>query len=301
MDTVLEVTIASHKNAAELGDIWVAVDSFLADWDARYSDTGATSEISKINLRTSPSVAIDTALGKMIADALRYSDTTHGMYDITILPLKNCWGLGYTERNEIMPDADTLAAIVNRIGYRFVHVNATFDTITFDRPDITIDAGGFAKGYGLIRMAALLSSLNIENYLIAAGDILARGRRSDGRPWVIGIMHPRNEGALLGSLPLDSGVIFTSGDYERRWDSNPLVHHIFNPKTGYSCTKNQSLTIWSMSAVEAKFLSTGLFGWPADSILSFVKQRPLEAVIVDSTGKVFITPGWKDVVNLDVK
>ena len=301
MDTMVDVTIATTKNTDAMGEVWNSIDSFLSDWDRRFADTGTASEINAINERTTPKVAVDPALGEMIADALRFGDTTAGMFDITILPLKNIWGLGYIEREEKRPSPDTIREVLGRIGYRYVHVNKQHDTLTFDRSGITIDAGGFAKGYALIRLGTLLDAKGFRHYLVASGDIISRGRRYDGRPWVIGIQHPRKPDAILATVTLDSGVIFTSGDYERRWISDPMVHHIFNPKTGLSCTKNQSLTIWSPDPVTAKFLSTGLYGMRADSILAFVKQRPLEAVIVDSLGTVTVSPGWKNRVTLQTE
>lgn len=76
------------------------------------------------------------------------------------------------------------------------------------------------------------------------------------------------------------------------------IHHLFNPKTGCSCTRNQSLTIHANDPLAAKYLSTGLFCLPADSILSFVSARGIDCLVVDSTGKVFISPSWSKKVKL---
>jgi FAD:protein FMN transferase len=298
MDTGIDVTVVTTMNAAALVPIWCSIDSFLTDWDARYSDSGKVSEVWALNHRSSPVVPVSHRLGGMIADALRYGDTTNGMFDITVLPLKELWGLGYVDKTERVPPPDSLRLTLGRVGYRFVHINAARDAVSFDKPDVVVDAGGFAKGYGLIRIGEILHEKGFENYLVAAGDIVGRGRRPNGTSWVIGIQHPRKSDSLLATVPLDSGAIFTSGDYERHWQSNPLVHHIFNPKTGHSCTRNQSLTIWSMDPLQAKFLSTGLFGWRSDSIMAFVQKRGLETMIVDSVGKVMVSPGWKRKVKM---
>jgi thiamine biosynthesis lipoprotein len=77
------------------------------------------------------------------------------------------------------------------------------------------------------------------------------------------------------------------------------VHHIFNPHTGFSCTGNQSVTIYGSNSVENKFFSTGLFCRSADSIVSFVNRRSeIECLVVDSSGKVYISDGWKDRLKL---
>jgi thiamine biosynthesis lipoprotein len=174
-------------------------------------------------------------------------------------------------------------------------LDAASRRVTFSNPCLRIDAGGLAKGFALREISRLLDRCGYNNFLITSGDILGKGRRGDGQPWQIGIQHPRaNRGQLLAQVALDSGCIFTSGDYERYYlVDGRRVHHIFNPYTGYSCTGNQSVTIWAANPLEAKALSTGLFGWSMDSILAFVEQRPrLECIVVDSAGAVRCSPGW---------
>ncbi|MBD3321762.1 MAG: FAD:protein FMN transferase, partial [Chitinivibrionales bacterium] len=126
------------------------------------------------------------------------------------------------------------------------------------------------------------------------------GHRKDGSSWNIGVRHPRKSD-LLALLPLDSGCIVTSGDYERFWmHDSTRIHHIFNPETGYPCPENQSLTVWSMNPVEADILSTGLFCFKKDYILSFIQARPrLECIIVDNKGAVAISDGWKEKVEVE--
>jgi thiamine biosynthesis lipoprotein len=237
----------------------------------------------------------------MMADAIAWGDTTRGMFDLTILPVKELWGLGEGSKSPALhrrPSDKELAAAVHHVDYRKIRISPDFDTIYFIDPAVTIDAGGFAKGYALIETGKLLNSRGYRNYLIASGDIVGRGMRCDGKPWCIGIQHPRAE-KLLATVPFDTGAVFTSGDYENFWmDGDRRIHHIFNPKTGRSCTNNQSVTIRSSSAIEAKYLSTGLFCLPADSICAFVERRRLDCVVVDSAGTVHISRGWKSRVAL---
>jgi FAD:protein FMN transferase len=300
MDTALEVTLVTNKNQVQLESTWVSVDSLLTFWEQHYSQSTPESELKALNNRKESQIPVSRQLGRMIALALRYGDTTQGSYDISILPLKNLWGLGEKDTIQKIPSDDTLARAVQRVDCHRIHVDSSLLSVYFDSSNTEIDAGGFAKGFALIETSLLLDRLGYQNYLIAAGDVIGRGRRADGTAWNIGIQHPRKPGTLLGTVRLDSGVVFTSGDYERYWitQDGKRVHHIFNPKTGRSCTGNQSVTIWSMEPLQAKFLSTGLFCWPADSILAFVSRRPLECVVVDSSGAVLISNGWKDKVRL---
>ena len=116
---------------------------------------------------------------------------------------------------------------------------------------------------------------------------------------MIGVMHPRKTGTIMAVIPLETRSIFTSGDYENfRIVGNRRIHHLFNPKTGLSATCNQSLTIASNDIRQSKYLSTGLFAYPADSIVAIVEKRGLECLVVDSAGKVWLSKGWKNKVKL---
>jgi len=294
MSTVVEVTVATDRQEAELIPIWDSIDSLLAFWDAHYSQTGPCSDVRRLNARTSPAVAVPRQLGRMLADAVAWGDTTHGMFDATILPVKELWGLGEGNTVHQRPSDEALAAAVRKVDYRKVRISPGHDSMYCADPATTVDAGGFAKGYALIETGKLLDSRGFCNYLVASGDIVARGKRSDGTPWRIGIQHPRAE-KLLAVVPFDTGAVFTSGDYESFWmDGDRRIHHLFNPRTGRSCTNNQSLTIESPSPVQAKYLATGLFCLPAESTLSFIERRGLNCIVVDSAGKVSVSRGWKN-------
>ena len=299
MSTVVEATVVTDQPDAALIPLWNSIDSLLEFWDEHYSQTNMRSDVHRLNTRISPAVLIPRQLGRMMADAMAWGDTTHGMFDLTILPVKELWGLGEGDTvHRRRPSAEALTDAVQKIDYRKVRISPGRDTAYFSNPAVTVDAGGFAKGYALIETGKLLDSRGFRNYLVASGDVVGRGRRCNGKPWRIGIQHPRAN-RLLAIVPFDTGAVFTSGDYENFWmDGNRRIHHLFNPKTGRSCTNNQSLTISSPSAREAKYLATGLFCLPADSILAFVEQRRLDCVVVDSTGKVSISRGWKNRVEL---
>jgi thiamine biosynthesis lipoprotein len=240
----------------------------------------------------------------MLHTALRMGDTCGGMFDITVYPLKRLWGLGEEDTGSVhtRPSSDNVADALTHINYRALHIDTQNALVLYDDPAVTIDAGGIAKGFALMRIALMLDSIGFTDFLVnGGGDVIGRGHRRDGTPWRIAIKHPRASDRLLGAFRLDSGNVFTSGDYERFWfdSTGRRIHHIFNPQTGYSATANQSVTIWSMDPIICKFYSTGLFSLPADSIIAFVKQRPgVECLVVDSAGSVFISEGWKDKVKL---
>jgi FAD:protein FMN transferase len=298
LDTFIEVTVVMHGNDRyQETALWQRIDSLLADWEQRFSQTDARSEVLHVNKRSSSRVAISPDLAGMIDLALRYGDTLSGGFDLTIFPVKQLWGFGERDTALAIPDPRTLDSTLKHVSYKKVRLSPSRDTVIIDDPATMIDAGGIAKGEALCRIAHLLSGAGFTSFLVnGGGDIVSRGMKPGGVPWFIGVQHPRNKDRLLAALPLDSGTVYTSGDYERFYiHEGKRYHHIFDPKTGRSATGNQSVTIWDMDPREAKMFSTGLFDRPARDIVAFIEKRPwAHCIVVDSAGMVFVSSGWKN-------
>jgi thiamine biosynthesis lipoprotein len=273
------------------------VDSLLLDYEKRFSVAGEASEIKALNGRVSQSLPISSELGGMLKTGLAWGDSLGGAFDITVLPLKELWGLcEQCGGDEPLPDSSTVNAAVQKVGYKKVRVSAAADSVFFDSPDTRVDAGGIAKGFVLRRLGELLKSRGLENFLIAAGgDIIVSGRKHDNTRWRVGIRHPRQNSELIRTLPIASGAIVTSGDYERfRMIDGTRYHHIFDPSAGYPCNRNQSLTILADDPVKADILSTGLFCAGAEQILEYVRARDgIKCVVVDAGGNIYMSSDFK--------
>jgi thiamine biosynthesis lipoprotein len=233
----------------------------------------------------------------MLRLGIYYGQLLDGAFDITVLPLKELWGLcEQCDDNFQIPDSAEVSAALKSVDYRRIHINDAGDSVFFDSASTRIDLGGIAKGFVIRWLRELLRNNGVNDFLISAGgDIIVSGRRPDGAPWRVGVRHPRRPDELVAAIPVVSGAVFTSGDYERfrEADDGRRYHHIFDPSTGFPCGKNQSLTIRAPDPVRADILSTGLFCRKPEDILSFVENRSdLECIVVDSAGKVFRSWGW---------
>jgi thiamine biosynthesis lipoprotein len=296
MDTMAEVSI-SVSHGYNPKPLWSSADSLLARSEARFSAEGDSSEVHAVNARMSGALRVSAELWEMLRAGIDYGDTLGGGFDITVLPLKEAWGL--CERcggDTPLPDSLAVSVALRSVDYRNVRVNGAGDSVFFGSPETRVDVGGIAKGFAVAWLGALMRSYGIDDFLISAGgDIAASGHRPDGAPWRVGVRHPRNPAELIAAVPLESGAIFTSGDYERArgGEDGRRYHHIFDPASGYPCGKNQSLTIRAADPVRADILSTGLFCREAEDILAFVNARAdMACLVVDSTGKIFKSPSW---------
>ncbi len=121
-----------------------------------------------------------------------------------------------------------------------------------------IDFGGFGKEYAADRAAATLLSHGVRHgFVDLAGDVVVTGPHPDGTPWSLGIRHPRVEGGVLATLPITSGAVATSGDYERFLIFEGRRYtHILNPKSGQPVQSFQSVTAFAPTCLVAGTLTT---------------------------------------------
>jgi thiamine biosynthesis lipoprotein len=277
--------------------IWASADSLLKDWDNRFSQNASLSEINAFNRRKSSCVEVSPVLKAILKEAISYGDSTSGWFDFTILPLKELWGLGEDDTVNRVPSQQELSDALKHVGYRKVHVKEDADSACVDDPLTRIDVASVAKGFALRETIRMLEVRGFKNFLVEdGGDVMVRGKRGDGKPWNIGIQHPRKPEILLAKFQMDSGCVMTSGDYQHfRMQENTRIHHIFNPFTGFSTTANQSVTMWGMNPVELDMLTTGLFGKQAVDIVAYVEARTrLECLVVDSAGVIYVSRNWRE-------
>ncbi len=256
--------------------------------DALMSPFRPDSEISRINRDAAVQpVPVSRELYALIRRALEFSRLSNGAFDISFASV----GYRYDYRRHIQPDDDSIRQLIDNIDYRQIRLENGH--IRFGKPGMRIDLGGIAKGYAVDRSIELLRACGIKHALVSAGgDSRLLGDRN-GRPWIIGIRHPRRKGEIALRLPLENTAFSTSGDYERYFIANgERVHHIINPRTGKSARNSWSSTVIGPDATTTDALSTTLFILGAERGLKLIDQlHGLDAIIIDSQGKIHYSSG----------
>jgi len=270
-----------------------AIDAVLAQMhhiDAVMSPFRPESELSRVNRSAADApAAVSTELAELVARALHISELTGGAFDITFASV----GYLYDYRAHIRPDTTTLRRALPAVDYRHVQVDRQAATIAFASQGVRIDLGGIAKGYAVEQSAALLRGMGIEHALISAGgDTRVVGDRF-GRPWMVGIRHPRDEYGIVTRLPLQDEAVSTSGDYERYFDEDGVrYHHIIDPGTGDSARSVLSVTVIGADATLTDALSTSLFVLGVERGIELIDRLPgYEAVLIDRHGALHYSAG----------
>ena len=270
------------------------VDMVLDEYrriDREMSTYRPDSQISRVNAEAAEHpVEVDPELLAIVGRALELSAVSGGAFDITYESV----GYLYDFRARRRPSDEEIAARLDAIDYRHVILDENASTIRFKTPGVRINLGGIAKGYAVERAAALLRGRGVRHAVLnAGGDTRVLGDRR-GRPWVVGIRHPRGDGEVVTRLPLVDEAISTSGDYERFFEEDGRrYHHILNPRTGRPTEGVLSVTVIGPDATITDGLSTTLFVLGPEAGLELIERAfpGYEAVIVDSDGKLLYSSG----------
>ncbi len=202
-------------------------------------------------------------LVELLNESRRYSDLTQGAFDVTVQPL---WKL----YSHAAPSPEAVRETLRLVDYRKISV--TPERIAFDLPGMQITLNGIAQGYITDRATALLKAEGIAHTLVEMGEMRALGRHPDGRPWRIGLRNPHDPAGIIATLPLADRALATSGGYGMRF--SPVMHHLFDPKTGASANHYASLSVLSGRAMVADALSTGLFVLPEAQTSRLLQTLP---------------------------
>lgn len=263
------------------------IDSLLA-WQI------ATSEISKINTSAGKCpVKISYETYSILKRSLAYSESSNGIFDVTVGPLTQLWGFNGDEEPTTVPDKKAIDSCLQLVGYKDLILNYNDTTAFLRRAGMSIDLGGIGKGYAIDRASDVLKRNGLTSFLFnAGGDVLVSGYKAEDQNWTVGIKDPRKEDKLLGSVEFTNKSIATSGDYERYFEiDGKRYHHIIDPSTGYPASNSVSVSIIAESAERADALATMVFitqgktGWQGKNDEEFI-------IISNDFTKIF-SPAFK--------
>lgn len=239
--------MASHNEVqlyastrAEAERVARAAGDEVARIEAKYSRYRPDTIVARINAAAGVgAVPIDAETAALLHYAEQCFAASDGLFDITSGVLRRAWNF----REPALPDRATLRALTALIDWRAVRWNDT--QVALPKPGMEIDFGGIGKEYAADRAAGVCIDAGIRHgFVNLGGDVRVLGPHPDGRPWSIGIRHPRREGETIATIALGDGALATSGDYERFFEVDGVRYcHILNPRTGHPVRTIRSVTV----------------------------------------------------------
>jgi len=248
------------------------------------------SELSIVNRDAAQDeVKIGKELFNLIKQSIEFSELSNGAFDITFASV----GHLYDYRMKQHPSDKQIKHRLSAINYKNIKLNEANNSISFSHKNTRIDLGGIAKGYAVDNAIKILKTCGIKNALVSAGGDSRILGDKNGRPWVMGVRHPRDNTRVVVSIPLSDSAISTSGDYERYFIENGTrYHHIIKPTTGQSVNQTWSVSVLANEAITSDALSTTLFVLGTEKALQLINSLDdIEAVVIDAKGKMFYSSG----------
>ena len=242
----------------------------LDEFDKSLSTFNPHSTISVLN--QGRDTVWDADFTEMYQCAQEINRLSNGAFDITVAPLVNAWGFGFTNRETVTPELiDSLRRVKN-----------------------VLDASAIAKGQACDVVAQLLKENGSENYLVdIGGEVVLHGVNDQGEPWRVGITKPVDDPTgekseiqeVIASTDL---CMATSGNYRQFYYENGLRRsHTIDPRTGYPVNHNLlSATVIAPSCMRADALATACMVLGVDSAMMLVESLPeTECYLIYSTSE----------------
>ncbi|MDE5643798.1 MAG: FAD:protein FMN transferase [Muribaculaceae bacterium] len=291
----------SYKSGQQLDD---SIDAVLRSVDESLSMFNPGSTIARINAGSD--MRADSLVTGVLDLSRRVWDVSGGSFDPTVGPLVELWGFG-PGRRQGKPDSAAIALALSRTGLH--KCNVADGQVCFSADSMRLDFSAIAKGYGVDRIASLLSRNGCNDFMVEiGGEINARGMNPDGRPWRIQIDAPSSapDGSAMHDrlriIELRDAALATSGNYRnfRLLPDGRRVGHTISPLSGLPVlSETLSVSVMAGECALADALATAAMAMPyADARTMIDSLDGVEALFVlsapDGGTQVIATDGFPE-------
>lgn len=178
-----------------------------------------------------------------------------------------------------------------RVGWSGVDAGAT--GVRLRKAGAAITLNGLAQGYAADLAMSAVRAHGIDNALLDTGEFAAHGCNRERQPWSLGVIDPRDDGALAAVLRIDGRCVATSGDYASTFTADFIDHHIFDPATGMSPRELASVTVLAPSALLADGLSTAFMVMGARKAHALAARLPgVDLMTINKRGVIWKSPAF---------
>jgi FAD:protein FMN transferase len=282
-------------------DLKKEIDAELQRLTLIFSTFNPESQISKVNRNLA--VDLDSLFVNCFNCSMKVSELSGGAFDITVAPLVNAWGFGFTNRKKITkPLIDSLLLIT---GYQKVRLED--GKVIKQDPGIMLDMSAISKGYTCDIIGRFLARRGCSNYMVEiGGEVVARGVNQRGVTWNIGISKPDETSYyaredLQAVVRLPGKAMATSGNYRNFYieDGKKYAHEI-DPHTGYPAEQNLlSTTVMADNCMTADAWATAFMVLGLEKSVETLKKLPgIEVYFIysDDSGfnKIYMSDHFKE-------
>lgn len=293
--TYYAITYCSDNNT----NLQPEVDSLFRMVDRSASSYLASSLISRMN-NNDTTASADKLFTTIFNKSIEVSAKSGGAFDITVGPLVNAWGFGFSKKQQV--DQALVDSLLPLVGFRKISLNR--GKLIKSDPRMRIDFDAIAQGFTSDLIGQFLESRGIRNYLIdVGGEVLAKGLKPDGKIWSVAIEMPAkkstDERKIQAILLLKDKAISTSGSYRKYYEENGTRYsHTIDPSNGYPVKHNLlSVSVLADDCITADAYATAFMVMGLEKSKEFIATHSgLEGYFISDDSKggfdVFYTPGF---------
>lgn len=203
-----------------------------------------SAEIYRLNESpTSQPIKIEQEMGKVLENCVRWYERTDGFFDIGISASEK----GYLGVKQAL------------------RLNANRTQLTFTQATVSLDLGGYGKGYALDKLAEILDEFGVTDFLIHGGrsSFLAKGKKANDTNWQVQLPQEAENQAY----PLSGGLSFSSVQ-DRVQGISDIVH----AQIGKPLNNPLACAVFASNALEAEVLSTALLAMGKAQGMAFMQR-----------------------------
>lgn len=288
---------------AEGRNFQAQIDSILGAFDLSVSMWVPESVISRIN-RSDSLARPDDWFIDIFRRSQEIAAKTGGAFDCTVGPLVNAWGFGF--KGKMNMDQAKVDSLLQYVGYQKVSLDNRGRII---RPEgVRFDFNAIAQGYAVDVIGNYLASRGITNYLVdIGGEVLGKGRKPGGQPWLVGIEDPAadslSDRTINTRVKLTDRALSTSGNYRKYYEENGIRYsHTIDPHTGYPVRHSLlSVSVLAGDCATADGYATAFMVMGFEQARGFVENQPdMEAFFILDSGsgtfQTYATKGMKEII-----
>jgi len=287
MGTTYHIKVAASY-FEQTGHLKKEIEQRLREINQSMSTYISDSEISRFNnaLQNDLPVCISNDFYNVLTVSATLYQMTQGAWDGTVLPLIALWGFDGNTETEHIPAQQEINTILQNIGFDKLIIKDN-QCLFKKNPQLALDLGSIAKGFGTDQIAAMLRKQGFDNFLVEiGGEVYASGMRHDGQKWRIGVNTPLKEAVynqVYKMVTLKNKALATSGDYRQFFEKGGRRYsHVLDPRTGYPVQNGViSVSVMADDCTFADGLATALMVMgPGDGLALVKRLNDVECLIV---------------------
>ena len=258
-------------------DFSFEINSLLKAFDKSLSTYKENSIISRVNQNDSE-VKTDSLFKKVFDVSYIIWEETEGAFDITLAPVINAWGFGFTKASQI--NEKLIDSLLNNTGMNRIKLSG--DNVIKQDSMIMLDGNAIAQGYSVDYISYFLENANISNYLVEiGGELKAKGVNPKSQIWKVGIDKPIEDSLAINRelkaiLEIENKSLATSGNYRKFYKRDGIKYsHTIDPQTGYPVNHSLlSVTVITDDCIYADAYATAFMVMGFEKTIEFAKKRP---------------------------